>query len=89
MPVILPLRFPLRFRHLIIMIRTEDEMGREVGESQSLPCVSEDEIEKSVPRAGLADGAAQARERCAHFFFLTACFIRIAAAAAIHRRYRV
>ena len=30
------LRFPLRFRILIIMIRTEDEMNRSLGECQSL-----------------------------------------------------
>ena len=32
-----PLRFPLRFRLFIVMIRTEDEMSINVWESQSLP----------------------------------------------------
>eukprot|EP01047_Picozoa_sp_COSAG01_P046681 COSAG01_NODE_4403_length_5060_cov_15.005644_6_plen_37_part_00 len=31
------LTYPLRFRISIIMIRTDDEMSRNVGESQSLP----------------------------------------------------
>ena len=30
-------RFPLRFRILIVIRRSKDEMGRNVGESQSLP----------------------------------------------------
>ena len=33
----LQVRFPLRFRICVIMIRTADELSRNVGESQPLP----------------------------------------------------
>ena len=35
--VLVQVRFPLRFRICVIMIRTADELSRNVGESQPLP----------------------------------------------------
>eukprot|EP01047_Picozoa_sp_COSAG01_P001083 COSAG01_NODE_23_length_37704_cov_30.005877_23_plen_106_part_00 len=54
-------RFPLRFRLCIITISTDDEMGRNVGESQSLMMIKALAV---LPRGRPRGGGARHGRRC-------------------------